>query len=158
MVAFSRQGVAMRHLSLGFRSLLIACATFAALVVTPPAAAAVTPEDAQSIQKVVQAQLAAFAADDAKLAFSFAAPNIRTLFETPENFLAMVRKGYPVVYRPASVLFLTPKALDAEIVQPVHMRDSQGSAWIVMYTLRRQADTSWRISSCVLVENKTQAV
>ena len=148
----------MNHLSRVFRSLLLVGASLVALATAPSAAAAVAPEDAQSIQKVVQAQLAAFAADDAKPAFSFAAPNIRTLFDTPESFLAMVRKGYPVVYRPASVLFLTPKALDAEVVQPVHMRDSQGGAWLVMYTLRRQADASWRISSCVLVENKTQAV
>ena len=148
----------MHHLSRVFRSLLVIGASLIALAAAPPAAAAVAPEDAQSIQKVVRAQLDAFAADDAKLAFSFAAPNIRTLFNTPESFLAMVRKGYPVVYRPASVLFLTPKALDAEVVQPVHMRDSQGGAWLVMYTLRRQADASWRISSCVLVENKTQAV
>ena len=148
----------MHHLSRVFRSLLLVGMSLVALATAPSAAAAVAPEDVQSIQKVVRAQLDAFAADDAKLAFSFAAPNIRTLFNTPESFLAMVRKGYPVVYRPASVLFLTPKALDAEVVQPVHMRDSQGGAWLVMYTLRRQADASWRISSCVLVENKTQAV
>ena len=117
-----------------------------------------TDAQASAVRSVVQAQLAAFAVDDAVRAFSFASPGIRTQFRTAENFMSMVRAAYPMVYRPASVLFLTPKALDAEVVQPVHMRDSQGGAWLVMYTLRRQADASWRISSCVLVENKTQAV
>ena len=37
--------------------------------------------------------------DDAKRAFSYAAPSIRAMFGTPERFLAMVRAGYPVVYR-----------------------------------------------------------
>ena len=46
--------------------------------------------------------------DDAKRAFSYAAPSIRAMFGTPERFLAMVRAGYPVVYRPPAVTFLIP--------------------------------------------------
>ena len=60
--------------------------------------------------RVVSAQLEAFAKDDAKRAFSYAAPSIRAMFGTPERFLAMVRAGYPVVYRAAGVTFLHPAA------------------------------------------------
>ena len=102
----------------------------------------------------MRAQLAAFVAEDAELAFSYAAPNIRSLFQTPERFMAMVRQGYPVVYRPAALLFLTPKALDAAVVQPVQMRDSSGKSWLAMYTLQRQTDASWLISACVLVPDR----
>jgi hypothetical protein len=65
--------------------------------------------------------------------------------------MAMVRQGYPVVYRPAAWLFLTPKALDAAVVQPVQMRDSSGKSWVALYTLQRQTDARWLISGCVLV-------
>jgi tripartite-type tricarboxylate transporter receptor subunit TctC len=84
-----------------------------------------------------------------------AAPNIRALFQTPENFMAMVRQAYPVVYRPKDVQFLTPRSLDAAVVQPVHMRDSDGKSWLAMYTLQRQADGRWLISGCVLAPNRS---
>jgi hypothetical protein len=137
--------VALKRLSLGlYTSMAIA------LCGANAAAQTVKPEDARAIQTVVRAQLDAFAADDATQAFSFAAPNIRDLFVTSERFLSMVRNNYPVVYRPASVAFLTPKGLDDDLVQPVYMRDGKGVSWLVMYTLRRQPDASWRISACVL--------
>ncbi len=50
--------------------------------------------------------------DDAKRAFSYAAPSIRAMFGTPERFLAMVRAGYPVVYRAAGATFLIPLRVD----------------------------------------------
>ncbi|HEY4956607.1 MAG TPA: DUF4864 domain-containing protein, partial [Caldimonas sp.] len=97
---------------------------------------------------VVEAQLAAFAADDAKRAFSYAAPSIREMFGTPERFVAMVRAGYPVVYRPASVNFLLPVRVEGQIVQGVHLTDGEGALWLAIYRLERQPDKSWRISGC----------
>jgi hypothetical protein len=140
------------------RSLLLPVLAWMCVVFTPLALASVAPEDAQSVKAVVRAQLDAFAADDARLAFSFAAPNIQSLFETPENFMVMVRKGYPVVYRPASVTFMAPRNNEADVVQPVQMRDSKGVSWLVLYSLRRQPDASWRISSCVVLESKALTV
>ena len=143
----------MRHLSLSLRFFLLVMLASAALLGSS-ARAAVSVEDAQAVQVTVRAQLAAFVAEDAELAFSFAAPNIRSLFQTPERFMAMVRQGYPVVYRPAALLFLTPRVLDAAVVQPVQMRDSNGNAWLAMYTLQRQTDARWLISACVLVPDR----
>ena len=40
-------------------------------------AADVSERDARSVRTVIQAQLAAFAADDAKRAFSYATPRVR---------------------------------------------------------------------------------
>ena len=140
----------MRHLSLSLRFFLLVILASAALLGSA-ARAAVSVEDAEAVQATVRAQLAAFVAEDADLAFSYAAPNIRSLFQTPERFMAMVRQGYPVVYRPAASLFLKAKALDAAVMQPVQLRDSSGKSWLAMYTLQRQADASWLISACVLM-------
>lgn len=105
--------------------------------------------DAAAVRAAVQGQLDAFAADDAARAFSFAAPNVRSRMVTPERFLAMVRAGYPVVYRPASVAFLVPQVLpDGTVVQRAQMTDARGQAWLATYTLQRQKDRSWRISGC----------
>jgi len=127
------------------RSLLLAVLAWLplpALAQTGPAA------ETRAIRAVVQAQLDAFAADDAGRAFFYAAPAIRAMFGTPERFLAMVRSGYPVVYRPATVTFLHPERVQGQWVQGVHLSDAGGALWLATYRLERQADGSWRISGC----------
>ena len=115
-----------------------------------PNPASISETDAQSIRTIIEAQLAAFAADDAATAFSFASENIQKTFGTPENFLAMVRASYPVVYRPASVDFLEPEAVDEAIIQAVEMADQNDRLWLALYRMQRQPDHSWRIDGCVL--------
>ena len=129
-------------------SLLLA-ASFAGLVgVANAQSAAVSGDEAKAMRAVVEAQLAAFAADDAKRAFSYAAPSIREMFGTPDRFMAMVRAGYPVVYRPASVIFLVPLRSQGQLFQGVQMTDTGGSLWLATYRLERQPDGNWRISGC----------
>ena len=118
-----------------------------------PAAAAAEPvsaADTQAVRAVVEAQLAAFAADDGQRAFSYAAPSIRAMFGTPERFMAMVRGSYPVVYRPSAVVFLHPAWVQGQLVQRVHLTDAAGAPWLAVYSLERQRDDSWRISGCTL--------
>jgi hypothetical protein len=114
----------------------------------PVSAQTAPAEPAPALRALVEAQLAAFADDDAARAFSYAAPAIRDMFGTPDRFLAMVRSGYPVVYRPASVTFLAPHRVEGEWIQGVHMTDSSGALWLALYRFERQADRSWRISGC----------
>jgi hypothetical protein len=113
------------------------------------AAPGVSAADAKAVRAVIEAQLAAFADDDAERAFSYAAPGIRALFVTADRFLSMVREGYPVVYRPASVSFVRPQWIDSKLIQRVQMTDAAGAAWMVVYEMERQADKSWRIAACV---------
>ena len=121
-----------------------------ASVLGPLAWAADVPgADARAVRKVIEAQLAAFAEDDAERAFSFAAPAIRETFGSAEKFMTMVRKGYPVVYRPTSVRFLEPVLNNGTLLQRVRMTDDIGVPWMVIYSLERQDDKSWRITACV---------
>jgi hypothetical protein len=120
----------------------LACAS------VPAAAQLVSAADARAARSVVAAQLDAFANDDAERAFSYAAPAIRTMFGTPERFLAMVRASYPVVYRAAGVTFLLPLRVDGELVQGVHLTDADGALWLATYHLERQRDGTLRIKGC----------
>ena len=122
----------MRHLFAVIRATVLVWALGAGLLVAP-ARAEVSAENAQAVQATL---------------------TIRTMFETPANFLAMVRQAYPAVYRPAKVLFLSPRALDAAVVQPVQLKDAAGQSWLAMYTLQRQADGRWLINGCVLVPDR----
>ncbi len=124
----------------------------AVLLATPSFSAraepAVSAGESKAVRAVVEAQLEAFAADDAKKAFSLAAPSIRAMFGTPERFVEMVRTGYPVVFRPASVAFLQPLRSQGRMVLGVRLSDADGAQWLATYSLERQADKSWRISGC----------
>lgn len=133
------------------RLLLLAPALLATLLPGAAGAADVLARaDARQVRAVVEAQLDAFARDDAARAFSYAAPSIQSMFGDAGRFMDMVRRSYPVVYRPASVAFLVPEADGDEVVQPVHFTDAQGMLWLALYHLERQPDRSWRISGCVV--------
>ena len=135
----------------------LAAILFSLLALTMPAHAAEVPDaDAKGTRAVIQAQLKAFAADDAKSAFSFATPQLREVFGSPENFIAMVRRSYPVVYRPASVAFLKPELDGDAVTQAVHLTDADGRLWLALYRLERQPDLRWRISACQVVEARGQ--
>lgn len=116
------------------------------------AAREVSLPDTQQIRAVIDAQLQAFAADDAKRAFSYASPSIRGQFGTPEVFMRMVREGYPVVYRPASRAFLKPEWAEQMVIQAVQMTDRAGVAWLASYQMQRQPDRRWRINGCIVVK------
>nr|WP_315187195.1 DUF4864 domain-containing protein [uncultured Albidiferax sp.] len=111
-------------------------------------AAPLSTQEVKNVRAVIQAQLAAFAADDAAKAFSYAAPNVRKSVVSAEHFLAMVRGHYAVVYRPASVAFMQPERDGDMVVQPVQMSDAEGVAWLAVYTLQQQKNKQWRITGC----------
>ena len=117
-------------------------------------AAPFTAADEKTVRTVVEAQLAAFAKDDAVKAFSYAAPNIREAVGTADAFLTMVRRDYPVVYRPASVAFLKAEGKEDDVVQRVQMHDTSGNSYLAVYSLQRQKGNMWRITGCAVVENK----
>lgn len=141
----------MRHL---LSKLLFLLVFTGAAFATPARAAEVSAAQAKQMQAVIQAQLDAFAADDAKRAFSFAAQKVRDVFGTPDRFIAMVRTGYPVVYRPAAVAFFKPQLLDGAFIQRVQLTDDDGGVWLATYQLQRQRDRSWRIAGCEVVPSE----
>jgi Domain of unknown function (DUF4864) len=154
-IVLAKRGVVMQKL---VRVLVLWLGLWGLGLVPAAAAAAVGPAQTKQVQLVVRAQLAAFAGDDAPRAFSYAAASIQQMFGNPDQFMQMVRSSYPVVYRPASVRFLAPKADGKTIVQPVHMTDDQGGSWLAVYRVQQQKDKSWRIAGCVLVADSGQSI
>ena len=130
-------------------------ATLAVLLAALPMhAGAFTAAQEKSVRAVVEAQLAALARDDAVKAFSFAAPNVRQAVGSAAAFLAMVQRGYPVIYRPASFAFLKPEGKDDQAIQRVQMVDASGDAWLAIYSLQLQKDKTWRITGCNIAPNR----
>ncbi|MEM6618255.1 MAG: DUF4864 domain-containing protein [Pseudomonadota bacterium] len=97
------------------------------------------------IQRVINGQIQSFLKDDFATAFTFAAPNIRGMFRTPENFGRMVTRGYPMVYRPSEVEFQDIEPRGAEILQRVRLRDTKGQYFMAEYTMVL-IGTEWKIA------------
>lgn len=137
---------------------------FLALVATLAAAAPAfaqspsslpTPER-RAIRTVIEGQIGAFRADDGERAFGFASPNIRGIFRTADNFMAMVRNGFQPVYRPRDVRFGDLVDIDDNLVQKVHVTGPDGKPALALYVMEKQADGTWRINGCMLAEAENE--
>lgn len=110
--------------------------------------------DEGAVRQVIVGQLQAFADDDADSAFAFATPGVRAAIGESGRFLAMVRGAYPMVYRPASVAFLKPEETSGKVMQLLQITDHHDKSWLVVFAMERQPDASWRISACMVTENR----
>lgn len=131
-----------------------ACLFLLCLARPPTARAAALAEmDARAIRRTVEAQLEAFAAGDAAGAYAFASAEIQAQFGDADTFMAMVRRGYPMVIRPAAVSFYLPQPLPGappSARQRVRLRDPEGRLWLATYLVQREAGGAWRINGCVV--------
>ncbi len=117
------------------------CAFLLFAWVHPGAAQTADPE----VRDVIARQVEALKADDFETAFGFASPGIRQIFRTPENFGAMVRNGYPMVWRPADVRFSDFYVRDGRMLQGVIFTDAGGALHVFDYEMVR-IDGVWRIN------------
>jgi hypothetical protein len=104
--------------------------------------------DREKIQRVIAQQIRAFSANDEAGAFSYASPVMRRQFGSPQNFMNMVRTGYPALINPQSQQFLEPIIVKGVTLQPVRLTTSSGETVIARYTMEQQPDRDWRIDGC----------
>lgn len=134
------------------RAVASACVALIVASATVHAAEKLTTADRQAIEQTIRMQIDAFGRDDADRAFGFATPDIQRLFGSSSSFLAMVRDHYAPVYHPAGVRFLRAELVDGDWNQPVQITDAGGRVWRALFTMRRQADKTWKVGGCQLVE------
>ena len=116
-------------------------ATLLAACLALPAAAQEAP-----IQETIRSQIDAFLDDDFARAFTFASPTIKGMFGTPENFGAMVKNGYPMVYRPADVQMMDLREVAGNLWQRVRITDQAGAGWYLDYMMVETAE-GWQINA-----------
>jgi len=105
----------------------------------------------RAIEQVIEGQIAAMRADDFVAAFEFASPNIQTIFKTPQNFEAMVKRGYAMVVDPAEVRFLEQRQIAGSTWQKVLMRDAKGGVHLLDYQMIR-AGEGWQIGAVQVLQ------
>ena len=96
------------------------------------------------IEATIQGQIDAFLEDDFAKAFTYAAPGIQGIFGTPEVFGMMVKRGYPMVWRPQDVQFGDIEAEPGGMAQKVIIRDREGTTHVLLYHMQDQGG-QWRI-------------
>ena len=103
-------------------------------------------QDARSgeVTQTIQSQLDAFQKDDFSTAFTYASPGIKRLFGTPDRFGAMVRNGFPMVWRPSEVQFLEFKDVGGRVSQTVLFRDASGVPTVLQYFMV-ETPAGWQI-------------
>ncbi len=104
------------------------------------------------IEATIGSQIEAFLADDFGRAFSYASPNIRSIFGTPENFGAMVRGGYPMVWRPKDVRYLELREEGVGLWQQVMITDGKGRVHVLDYQMI-QVENAWKINAVKLLQS-----
>lgn len=127
---------------------------FAAIAATVIWASVANAEELSAnpnIEETINRQIEAFRADDFAEAFTFASPNIRQMFGTPDNFGVMVRRGYPMVWRPGQLDFLELRNEQGLIWQKVMVRDQEGVFFVLDYQMIETPE-GWRINGVYLVQ------
>ena len=117
------------------------------------------PAQAQEndIKKTITGQLTAFQSDDMEQAFSFASDQIRTLFGTPEYFGAMVKNGYPMVYRPKSFEFQELHNIEGHFYQQVQIEGYDDIFYVIQYAMIK-SDIGWKIDGVELFKTNIIAL
>jgi hypothetical protein len=127
-------------------TLVFLCLTLLVL----PAGRAPAQTATDSIEGTIRGQIDAFLADDFARAFTFASPTIQGIFGTPENFGAMVRQGYPMVYHPTAVRMLEQREVSGNIWQRIMVTDQAGATHMLDYQMI-ETDKGWQINGVQLL-------
>jgi hypothetical protein len=98
-----------------------------------------------AIEGAIQSQIDALLSDDFATAFTFASPSIKGMFGNPDRFGAMVRQGYPMVWRPGAVRFLDLREVGGRQVQRVMITDQAGAIHLLDYFMIESAE-GWQIN------------
>ena len=110
---------------------------------------AVAGEREDAFRSIITRQLEAFKRDDGREAFSFASPTIQGMFGTAENFMAMVERGYPPIFRARAYEFLNTVEVDGKTYQRVRITGADGDTVVAQYEMV-EIDGAWRINGCFL--------
>jgi hypothetical protein len=118
----------------------------------PSMSTAETPQS-DLIQSVITKQLAAFLNDDAAAAWSHAHPSIKAQFNSAEDFMSMVSRGYKPMTNFTQLAFLSLKNIEDVWVQKVRLMDTNGDRFEILYLLMESEPSVFQISGVSLEQN-----
>jgi hypothetical protein len=107
--------------------------------------------EVRAAQSAIESQIRAFLAGDDAGAYDIAAPSIKRLFPTLEQFMAMVKGGYQPVWKPKNFAFgKAEETSPGSVAQQVLLVGPDGRDYDALYTLELQPDGRFRITGVTL--------
>jgi hypothetical protein len=127
--------------------------TLAAIVLLAIASTAIAQSPQETaIRGVIARQLEAMNRGDGAAAFAQASPAIQSLFGDAANFMRMVERGYPQVYRSRSHRFLKLDSTEGRLIQRVLIESDTGTV-VARYEMV-EIDGAWRINGCSIEQTE----
>ena len=127
--------------------------TLAAIVLLAIASTAVAQSPQETaIRGVIARQLEAMNRGDEAAAFALASPAIQSQFGDATNFMRMVERGYPQVYRSRSHRFLKLDSTEGRLIQRVLIESDTGTV-VARYEMVA-IDGAWRINGCSIEQTE----
>ena len=108
-------------------------------------------------QAIIESQIQAFLDENAELAYSYAAPLIKMKFNSPLEFMSMVKNYYEPVYNPKQFYFLDSKYFEGSIYHQLQVISQQDESFLATYSLI-QDDGKWKISGCAVYPMQQQSI
>jgi len=121
------------------------------LAIASTTALAQSPQET-AIRGVIARQLEAMNRGDGVAAFALASPAIQSIFGDAANFLRMVERGYPQVYRSRSHRFLKLDSTQGRLIQRVLIESDTGTV-LARYEMV-EIDGVWRINGCSIEQTE----
>ena len=108
-------------------------------------------------QSIIESQIQAFLDENAELAYSYAAPLIKMKFNSPQEFMYMVRNYYEPVYNPNQFQFLDAKYFEGAIFHQLQVISQKNESFLATYSLI-QDECKWKISGCAVYPMQKQSI
>ena len=125
--------------------LVLALMAFRAVAAGSEDALAPALSPIEEVQAVIESQLIAFQNRDGAGAFFHAAPGIKGAFGDADTFMAMVERGYNVIYANRGWTFVEGQVQGQQAAQMLVVEDGEGRELKVIYFLRIY-DGRWQIT------------
>ena len=108
-------------------------------------------------QSIIESQIQAFLDENAELAYSYAAPLIKMKFNSPQEFMYMVRNYYEPVYNPKQFQFLDAKYFEGAIFHQLQVISQKNESFLATYSLIKD-EGKWKISGCAVYPMQKQSI
>ena len=108
-------------------------------------------------QSIIESQIQAFLDENAELAYSYAAPLIKMKFNSPQEFMYMVKNYYEPVYNPKQFQFIDAKYFEGAIFHQLQVISQNNESFLATYSLI-QNEGKWKISGCAVYPMQKQSI
>ena len=114
-------------------------------------------KDFDETQFIIESQIQAFLDENAELAYSYAAPLIKMKFDSPSEFMFMVKNYYEPVYNPKQFYFIDARYFEGAIYHQLQVISQQDESFLATYSLIQDGG-KWKISGCAVYPMQKQSI